>query len=599
MAQLNIEMKEPVRGNAPMRPPLSKGPGSAGSVISVSVNHFPVRIRSAILYHYDVDVKACPPAPSPVQPWLLKQVIEDLITKVGPLVTSCPVYDGKRNIYTVRKMTGVDSKREINYTLVGDEGCPLKQFQVTIQPTGDMEVDLATLEAYCDRTGKASSTDIPQRPIQVLDLALKYGARRRRVIIGQSLMKPPEGGRVEDLGGGVEMWFGHFQSLRLGWKPFLNVDSTQRAFLKSHGRVHEIMAETYRSQIGAALTPAETHQFSRLLDTVKVSYPRGGYSVKIGCNGLRGAANAETFQCQGKQVTVQQYFEEKYQLVLRYPHLPCLWVGSKDRNNYVPMELCSIVPGQEYRRKLTDVQTSKMIRKAAVPPSVRKQRILQSLRDMKLNQDVYADQFGVEVQPEMLQLHARVIPTPQMLYGQGRSVTPTGGVWTMAGAQLLDTRPVSNYGVLDLSGRLNPGQIHLFIRALERAGRSIGIQFGTSLFTRQCPVHSTEDTMMRLVHQFPSLQLLFVFISNGQGYHIVKSVGDLKLKLVTQCLAAPTILGRNNQGPDFNTLVNICLKINTKLGGVNTVLTVTSRPSLLPQNEQVGSNFLSLSLSLN
>jgi hypothetical protein len=60
-------------------------------------------------------------------------------------------------------------------------------------------------------------------------------------MIGSCLLSKPSG-RVEALGEGVEVYSGHFQSLRLGWKPFLNVDASQRAFMMS-GKVHHILAD--------------------------------------------------------------------------------------------------------------------------------------------------------------------------------------------------------------------------------------------------------------------------------------------------------------------------------------------------------------------
>ena len=74
-------------------------------------------------------------------------------------------------------------------------------------------------------------------------------------MLGSCLLTKPNGGRVENLGGGVEVYFGHFQSLRLGWQSFLNVDATQRAFMMS-GKVHVILAEALQmGGSGADLPP--------------------------------------------------------------------------------------------------------------------------------------------------------------------------------------------------------------------------------------------------------------------------------------------------------------------------------------------------------
>jgi hypothetical protein len=51
-------------------------------------------------------------------------------------------------------------------------------------------------------------------------------------------------GNFEDLGSGVEIWSGHFQSLHIGCNPYLNVDVGQKAILKSV-KVHELMANIH------------------------------------------------------------------------------------------------------------------------------------------------------------------------------------------------------------------------------------------------------------------------------------------------------------------------------------------------------------------
>ncbi|OPJ90582.1 hypothetical protein AV530_018600 [Patagioenas fasciata monilis] len=70
--------------------------------------------------------------------------------------------------------------------------------------------------------------------------------------------------------------------------------------------------------------------------------------------------NGQTVEC-----TVAQYFKDRHKLVLRYPHLPCLQVGQEQKHTYLPLEVCNIVAGQRCIKKLTDNQTSTMIRATA------------------------------------------------------------------------------------------------------------------------------------------------------------------------------------------------------------------------------------------
>ena len=75
---------------------------------------------------------------------------------------------------------------------------------------------------------------------------------------------------------------------------------------------------------------------------LKVSYNRGQYIATVGCNGIKGPANSEKFECDGKIVSVQEYFETKLKIKLQYPYLPCVWVGSREKKNLVPMEVNSL-----------------------------------------------------------------------------------------------------------------------------------------------------------------------------------------------------------------------------------------------------------------
>lgn len=66
----------------------------------------------------------------------------------------------------------------------------------------------------------------------------------------------------------------------------------------------------------------------------------------VGCNGLKFdktgraiPANTAKFDREGKMITVQQYFEVLLKKKLLYPHLPCVWVGKRDDNRLVPMEV--------------------------------------------------------------------------------------------------------------------------------------------------------------------------------------------------------------------------------------------------------------------
>uniref|UniRef100_A0A915A3Y9 PAZ domain-containing protein n=1 Tax=Parascaris univalens TaxID=6257 RepID=A0A915A3Y9_PARUN len=65
------------------------------------------------------------------------------------------------------------------------------------------------------------------------------------------------------------------------------------------------------------------------------------------------------------EISVAEYFLRKYNHELRYGYLPCLQVGREEGHVYLPLEVCTIAKGQRCSRKLTDAQTSAMIKTTA------------------------------------------------------------------------------------------------------------------------------------------------------------------------------------------------------------------------------------------
>lgn len=135
------------------------------------------------------------------------------------------------------------------------------------------------------------------------------------------------------------------------------------------------------------LTDSHRVKFTKEIKGLKVEVTHCGtmrrkYRV---CNVTRRPASHQTFPLQlenGQTVerTVAQYFREKYTLQLKYPHLPCLQVGQEQKHTYLPLEVCNIVAGQRCIKKLTDNQTSTMIKATARSAPDRQEEISRLVR---------------------------------------------------------------------------------------------------------------------------------------------------------------------------------------------------------------------------
>ncbi len=89
-----------------------------------------------------------------------------------------------------------------------------------------------------------------------------------------------------------------------------------------------------------------------------------------------------------------------------------------------------------------------------------------------------------------------------------------------------------------------------------------------------------EPMFKYLKSTFQGLQLVVVVLPGKTPvYAEVKRVGDTVLGMATQCVQAKNV---NKTSPQ--TLSNLCLKINVKLGGINSILVPSIRPKVSCHN---------------
>ncbi|TNN78459.1 Protein argonaute-3 [Liparis tanakae] len=108
------------------------------------------------------------------------------------------------------------------------------------------------------------------------------------------------------------------------------------------------------------------------------------------------------------------------------------------------LQVCNIVPGQRCIKKLTDNQTSTMIKATARSAPDRQEEISRLVRSANYEADPFVQEFKFKVRDEMAHVTGRVLPAPMLQYGgrvstehfMNRTVaTPSHGVWDMRGKQ--------------------------------------------------------------------------------------------------------------------------------------------------------------------
>ncbi|VDI14030.1 eukaryotic translation initiation factor 2C, partial [Mytilus galloprovincialis] len=296
---------------------------------------------------------------------------------------------------------------------------------------------------------------IPTDVTNALDVIMRHLPSLTYTPVGRSFFSPPEG-YDHPLGGGREVWFGFHQSVRPShWKMMLNID--------------------------------------------------GRFPLQL--------ESGQTVEC-----TVARYFLERYKMKLQYPHLPCLQVGQEQKHTYLPLEVCNIVGGQRCIKKLTDMQTSTMIKATARSAPDREKEINNLVQKADFNKDPYLQTFGISVSYQMTEVRGRVLPPPRIEYG-GRiksAAVPNQGVWDMRGKQFYSGMEIKVWAIACFAPQrtVREDALRNFTQQLQRISNDAGMPIlGQPCFCKYATGPDQVEPMFRyLKNTYQGLQLIVVVL---------------------------------------------------------------------------------------
>lgn len=568
-------------------PPFRPSFGHIGRPIVLRANHFQVKIPNCILYHYDVSI-----IPDKCPRRVNREIVEALVQNHGEyFAMQKPVFDGRKNLYSRKPLPIGRDRVEVVVTLPGGDGKD-RAFKVSIKHVA--QVDLEYLELVL----KGQQMGMPYDAIQALDVVMRHLPSMRYTPVGRSFFAPPE---TEPylLGSGREVWFGFHQSIRPSqWKMMLNIDVSATAFYKQQAVLDflcEILELTSIEDQRRPLSDSQRVKFAKEIKGLKVEVTHTGpikrkYRV---CNVTRRPSSAQTFPLMMESgdtydCSVVQYFKEKHKLELRYPHLPCLQVGQEKKHTYLPLEVCNLVPGQRCIKKLSESQTSKMIRATSRTAPDREREINRLVARANFNEDPYVRDFSISVDQKMVTVTGRILPPPLLQYGgkaggmipQTRiQAQPDKGVWDMRGKQFHKGAEIHTWALVIFAQHRHcpDDKLRNFIYQLRRISNDAGMPIKGDPFQRYVSgVDNVEPLFRQLRSDMLDLQLIMVVLPGKTPvYAEVKRVGDTLLGVATQCVQV-----KNVMRPSPQTLSNLCLKINVKLGGINSILVPSVRPAV-------------------
>lgn len=273
--------------------------------------------------------------------------------------------------------------------------------------------------------------------------------------------------------------------------------------------------------------------------------------------------------------------------------------GSKDKPILWPPEICTILPNQPFRGKISDTHTSAMITYACQRPDVNLASIIGS--GLPLLGFVPSQQplqnFGISIGSNMAVVPGRILPPPIPTYASSRAQVDGRASWNLRGVKFNQGATLSQWGVLliqdrgrnDFRGPDDP-ELTQIIDGFSRMCRTSGMtvqgpppriasaDIGSNRGQIQQELKRAIATLAPSPAQRPKIIMVMLSSADKVVYSTIKYLCDTKMDVLTVCVQSEKIRKERGQVQYF---ANVALKVNMKLGGVNHVLDDASQRWLL------------------
>ncbi|CAD5234908.1 unnamed protein product [Bursaphelenchus xylophilus] len=580
-------------GKTPLRPRA----GTLGTKIDLKSNHFPVKLPSSEVYKYSATF-LIRGLPKHIKRTVFNKIVENNPSFFSKYQT---VFDGIESIYTKTLLDlDIEESRTLStgvFTLFNRT--EIFEVNVKFEERLSLKTLLSAFKGRCSMI----RTAIPKNIQTVVDEIIRAKATLDFTSVGAMFFeKKAEINAL--LGCGRELWYGFFQLAVPIERCFsVNIDLSATTFHCAQPVIQllaEILEVSVRALIEERKPLSEFHRckFAKEIKGLKVEVSHLG-NIRRRYRVLnvtkRSASNVkfplDIAEDETMEITVAEYFHNKYQK-LNAPHLPCLQVGNENKHVYLPLEVCDVMKGQRSSKRLNDNQTSRMIKATSMTAVERERKIEQLVAKSDRNNE-FTDEFGVNVSSEMVQFEGRVLSPPQLLYRTPLNVSiteyrhslPYKGVWDMRGKNFVQGVCVSSWAMVIFVGNnlCREECVQEFIRSFHTLANTSGMYVNPRpVFCKYASgVEQVEQIFQYLKRRYPNLQLLCAILPGKSPiYAELKRVGDTVFGIPTQCVKLPNVLKISAQ-----TISNICLKVNSKLGGINSIVAPSLRPSLF--NEPV------------
>ncbi|OMP10379.1 Argonaute/Dicer protein, PAZ [Corchorus olitorius] len=574
------ESMKPTKYSIVSRP----GVGRSGRQIKLVANHFKVAVNATDAVFYQYTVKITSEDDRAIESKGIGRKIVDKLynTYSSELAGKRFAYDGEKSLYTV----GPLPQKKFEFMIVLEEsfakresGSPdsggigkrakrsfrSKTYKVELSYSAKIPLKSISLALK-----GAESDNTTQDALRVLDIILRQQAANRGCLLVRQSFFHDDSHSYVDVGGGVS-----------------DVSTTM---ILTPGPVIEFLKANQNARDPQAIN---WQKAKRMLKNMRIKTRHNNMEFKItglsekNCHELYFPMKVRDGSNSGEEQTVEisvyDYFTKNCQIELVYSaYMPCIDVGKPKRPNYLPLELCSLVSLQRYTKALSVSQRSSLVEKSRQKPQDRIRTLTNAVRSNQYDEDPLLSECGISIGKQLTEVDGRVLETPKLKVGERDTCFPNKGRWNFNNKKFLDPKAIERWIVVNFSARCDISRIS---RDLINCARNKGInmQRPHTLIEEDrnaafgSPVARVEEMFESIKKKVPGPPDFILCVlpvrKNSDIYGPWKKKCLSDIGIVTQCISPGKI---NDQ-----YLTNLLLKINSKLGGINSLLEI-EHPSNLP-----------------
>lgn len=243
-----------------------------------------------------------------------------------------------------------------------------------------------------------------------------------------------------------------------------------------------------------------------------------------------------------KTTSLVEYFKNTYQYIIHYTHLPCLQVNNPKRKVYLPMEICEIVEGQKYSKRLSDRQLTALLSATCQRPKERQMQITRFASHNDYPNDTYAQEFGIRIGENLATVEARLLPTPRLKYhetGKEKDCLPQVGQWNMMKKKMVNGGTVENWICINFARNVQDPSARGFCNELAKACKIYGMKFNPEPVVPQINAQAEQVERELKTHYLEAMamigdkdvDLLIAILpeNNGSLYGDIKRICETEL----------------------------------------------------------------------